>query len=101
MLDARAYDIIEAKTRNEVITKVLKNLRGGGGTKIHGALKKTLENMRFRDAITVFTDGDIYDIDLFEVKQLLSNIASKASIAILVSTHRELNVPGWRFIKLE
>ncbi|MEM2613249.1 MAG: VWA-like domain-containing protein [Nitrososphaerota archaeon] len=98
--DTRAYDIIEAKSRNEVIIKVLNKLRGYGGTEIRSALEKTISNMRFRDVVVVLTDGEIYDIDLDEVKQLLSDVASKASIAILVSTRRELNIPNWRFIKL-
>lgn len=99
--DTRAYNVIEAKSKNEVIKRVLGSLKGGGGTEIYNALEKTLKNMKYKDAVVVFTDGYIYDIDLDETKQLLSSIASKSSISIFVSTDKELEIPSWRFVKME
>jgi hypothetical protein len=57
--------------------------------------------MRPRDLVAVFTDGDIYDLEQEDTKQLFSAVASKAGVAVLVSTHREVDIPMWRFVKLE
>jgi len=99
--DAEAYQIVRAQSRSEVISKVLRNLRGGGGTVVAPVLKKTLSNMRPRDLVAVFTDGEIYDLEDEDTKQLFSAVASKAGVAVLVSTHREVEIPMWRFVKLE
>ncbi|MEM2447885.1 MAG: hypothetical protein QXT14_02905 [Candidatus Bathyarchaeia archaeon] len=99
--DARAYEVVEAKSRADVINKVLERLRGYGGTVIEDALKTTLKSMRLRDAVVVLTDGEIYDIDRDGTRRLLSDVASRASVAVFVSTRRELNIPGWRFVKME
>lgn len=98
--DAVSYDIISADNRAGIINKVLKNLRGGGGTIIRDALIKTAKNMKIRDAVVVLTDGHIWDLVEEGTRNLFSEIASKASVAVFASTHREVNIPGWRFIKI-
>jgi len=98
--DARVYDVVEANSRSEVIEKVVKRLRGGGGTMIGEALKTTLENMKSRDVVVVLSDMHIGDWDCEDTRRKLSEIASKASVAVLCSTSREVNAEGWRFIKI-
>lgn len=56
--------------------------------------------MKTRDVVIVFSDMDIYDWDDEETKIMLSQIASKSSTAILASTRREVEFPGWVFIKV-
>jgi len=99
--DAQAYDIIVAKNKQEVVNKAFKAIRGGGGTIIAPALQKTLKHMKFRDIVVVFSDFEIFDLDKKETKELLLSVASKSSVAIGLSTHRDVELPGWRFIKIE
>jgi Mg-chelatase subunit ChlD len=99
--DSYAYEPIEARNKSDVINKVVKRLRGGGGTVIEGALRKALKDMRLNDMVVILSDGDIYDLEKDETKELFSNIAKRSSVSVFVSTHREVNIPGWRFIRLE
>jgi predicted metal-dependent peptidase len=99
--DSYAYEPIEARNKSDVINKVAKRLRGGGGTVIEGALRKALKDMRLNDMVVILSDGDIYDLESDETKELFSNIAKRSSVSVFVSTHREVNIPGWRFIRLE
>ena len=99
--DSYAYEPIEARNKSDVINKVVKRLRGGGGTVIEGALRKALKDMRLNDMVVILSDGDIYDLESDETKELFSNIAKRSSVSVFVSTHREVNIPGWRFIRLE
>ena len=97
--DAYAYDILTAKTQSEVVSKVVNSLRGGGGTVIEPVLKKTLQNMRRKDIVVVFTDGEIYDAE--ESNVLFAEVASKASVSIFATTHRELEIPSWHVVKVK
>jgi len=99
--DSEAYEVVKANSRQEVVGKVLGRLRGGGGTVIAPVLRKTLLNMKPKDVVAVFTDGEIYDLESGETKQLFSSVASKAGVAVMVSTNREVEIPMWRFVKLE
>ena len=99
--DADAYEIVTARNKNEVITKINNKMRGGGGTQIRFALSKTLKRMKPRDIVIVFTDGDIYDIDWDETKKLLSDIAYKASVSVFATTRTEWDIEGWRLIKVK
>lgn len=99
--DAEAYDEVVAKSKSQVISKVLGKIKGGGGTMILPALKKVLVSMKRLDIVVVFTDGDIYDIEKEEVKDYLSNVASKASATVFLTTSREHNIPRWDMIKIE
>jgi predicted metal-dependent peptidase len=99
--DAQVYDVIEAKSQAEVIAKVLERLRGGGGTVIKSSLETTLQRMKSRDMVVVFSDMDIFDFEEDETRSKFSEVAAKAAVAILCSTHREVDLDGWRFVKLE
>jgi predicted metal-dependent peptidase len=97
--DAESYGVIEAKNRNEVLNRVLTGVKGGGGTVIAPALRTTLERMQYRDNVVILSDFDIYDLEEPETRQLLSAVAAKSGVAVLVSSHREVDIQGWRFIK--
>ena len=97
--DAESYGVIEAKNRNEVLNRVLTGVKGGGGTVIAPALRTTLGRMQYRDNVVVLSDFDIYDLEEPETRQLLSAVAAKSGVAVLVSSHREVDIQGWRFIK--
>jgi predicted metal-dependent peptidase len=99
--DTRVYDVIEAKSQAHVIAKVLRRLRGGGGTVIKPALEATLQRMRNRDIVIVFSDMDIYDMGDDETMRRFAEVASKSSVALLCSTRLEVEISGWRFIKIE
>jgi predicted metal-dependent peptidase len=99
--DAHVYDVIEAKSQAEVIAKVLGRLRGGGGTVIKSSLETTLKRMKSRDMVVVLSDMDIWDLNEAETRSRFAEVAAKASLAILCSTDREVELEGWRFIKLE
>ena len=97
--DAESYGVIEAKNRNEVLNRVLTGVKGGGGTVIAPALRTTLERMQYRDNVVVLSDFDIYDLEEPETRRLLSAVAAKSGVAVLVSSRREVDIQGWRFIK--
>jgi len=99
--DAQVYDVIEAKSQAEVIAKVLERLRGGGGTVIKPSLETTLQRMKSRDIVVVFSDMDIWDLNEAETQRKFSEVASKAAVAILCSTDKEVELEGWRYVKLE
>jgi len=98
--DADAYEIIKAKNQSEVVTNVVSRLRGGGGTVIRPCLKKTLEHMRPRDIVVVFTDGYIYDIDDNTTRALFSEVASKSSVSIFLTSDMEHKIEGWQTIRI-
>jgi predicted metal-dependent peptidase len=98
--DADAYEAIAANTPQQVISKIAQNIRGGGGTMIRPCLRKVLSEMKSKDIVIILTDGEIYDLDEYETELLLSEIASKASVAVFVSTFRKVDIPGWRFVKI-
>jgi predicted metal-dependent peptidase len=98
--DAKEYGVVEAKSKQEVITKVISSVKGGGGTVIADALRNTLSRMQYRDNVVILSDFDIYDLKESETEQLLSAVAAKSGVAILVSSRLEVSIPGWRFIKV-
>jgi predicted metal-dependent peptidase len=98
--DAKEYGVVEAKSKQEVITRVMTSVKGGGGTVIADALRNTLARMQYRDNVVILSDFDIYDLKEPETEQLLSAVAGKSGVAILVSSLREVSIPGWRFIKV-
>ena len=98
--DARTYDIIEARSKFEVISKVLPKLKGGGGTEIADSLEKTIERINYMDIVVILTDGYIYDLDNDRTKQLLSTIARKASVCIFGTTKKEEEIAGWITVKI-
>jgi len=99
--DAEAYDIVEAKTQSQVISKVVSKMKGGGGTCIAPVLKKTLKQMRLKDIVVVFTDGEIYDIKDDNTKRLLADVAAKSSASIFATTHREHEIDRWTTVKVK
>jgi len=98
--DATVYVPVTARRPSEVITKILSNLRGGGGTVIKDALAYVNTHMKVKDIIVVLTDGEIFDLDEPETQILFDEVATKASVAVFVSAYRVVNIPRWRFVKL-
>lgn len=98
--DAQQYGVVEAKSRQEVITRVMASVKGGGGTVIADALRNTLARMQYRDNVVILSDFDIYDLEEPETCQLMTSVAAKSGVAILVSSLRDVSIPGWRFIKV-
>jgi hypothetical protein len=96
--DATAYEPI--KLRNRSVEPLKGKMRGGGGTVIRPALKKTLEQMRPLDMVAILSDFEILDWDEPEVQELLSKVAARASVAVLLSTYKEVSHPRWRFLRL-
>lgn len=99
--DSTAYETLHAKSKSEVVAKVMTRIRGGGGTVISPALEKTLKEMRTMDIVVVFTDGYIYDINDDNTRELFEKVAMKSSKSILVTTGEEHIIPRWVTIKLQ
>jgi len=99
--DAQAYEVVEARSQGEVISKVASQMKGGGGTVIASALEKTLKRMRLRDIVVVFTDGEIFDISEDYTKRLLAEVAAKASVSVFATTHREHEIDRWVLVKVK
>jgi predicted metal-dependent peptidase len=99
--DAKVYQEIKARSQSDVISRVVKNLKGGGGTVVEPALTQVLKRMKSRDIVVIFTDGEIYDLDEGKTKQMFSKVRSKSSASIFLTTSREHVIPGWEVIKVE
>ncbi|MEM2618252.1 MAG: VWA domain-containing protein [Candidatus Hadarchaeales archaeon] len=98
--DAEAYETIQAGSQGELLRKLKKAMKGGGGTVIAPALRKTLERMRPQDVVVVLSDGYIYDWDEAETRALLRKVASRAAKAIFLTTGEEKGHPGWITLRL-
>jgi len=98
--DAESYEILSAVSPQEFKQKILPRIKGGGGTVIKPVLSKLYKKMRPLDLVVIITDGDIYDSHHADVKKLALQIASKASKAILLTSHSEVKFPRWNEIKL-
>ena len=98
--DTEAYKVVSGKKPSDVITKMAKEIRGGGGTEIQKALETTLKQMRYKDIVLVLTDGEIYDLESESVQQLLAQIAHRASVCAFLTVSKENDIPSWRSIKL-
>jgi len=96
--DAEAYEPV--KLPNRSVEPLKGKMKGGGGTVIRPALKKTLEQMRPLDMVAILSDFEILDWDEPEVQELLSKVAARASVAVLLSTYKEVSHPRWRFLRL-
>jgi len=59
--------------------------------------------MRNKDIIVIFSDFCIWDWEDDDVQELLRDLASRASVAVLVSTDAEPDpMPeGWIFVKVD
>jgi predicted metal-dependent peptidase len=99
--DTEAYEFVKGKRPSEVITKIAGKIRGGGGTCIERALAETLKRMRNKDVVSILSDGEIFDLEQDRVKQLLAQVAHRASVCFFaLVTDKELQIPGWRVIHL-
>jgi len=96
--DGEAYEPI--KLRGRSVEPLRGRMRGGGGTVIRPALERTLRQMRPLDMVVVLTDGHIYDWDMPDTKSLLSRVAARASVSVLLWTDREVSHPRWRSLRL-
>jgi len=100
--DAEAYEPVEARSPSDVVTKVARKIRGGGGTVIAPALRKTLKQMRRFDIVTVLTDGEIFDIEDSETQRLLQQVLWKSSVFVFVTTYRVPKLPsGVRVVSMK
>lgn len=98
--DTEAYDLVTARKPAEVVSKVAKHIRGGGGTMIGKALEQTLTQMKNKDIVLVLTDMEIFDLNEPEVQHLLAAVAGRAGSCTFCTTEKETLVKGWRVIKL-
>lgn len=98
--DAEAYETVQARSRAELLEKLRRAMKGGGGTVIAPALERTLERMRPMDVAVVLSDGYISDWDDEKTRELLSRVASRASKAIFLTTGEEKQHPGWVTLRL-
>ena len=96
--DAEAYEPV--KLPNRSVEPLKGKMKGGGGTVIRPALEKTLKQMKPLDMVAILSDFEIFDWNKPKVKELLSKIAAKASVAVLLSTHKEVSAPRWRSLRL-
>jgi predicted metal-dependent peptidase len=98
--DAEAYELVSGKRPSDVIAKIAKKIRGGGGTEIRKVLEITFKQMRYKDIVFILTDGHIFDLETEPVKQLLAQVAHRASVCAFLTIDKENNIPPWRSIKL-
>jgi len=94
--DADVYEKLEVKRPSDAKT-IAKKMRGGGGTRITPALKKTLQEMRSGSVVVVMTDGHLFDED--EAKPLFAAIATRGK-GVIVTTDKTVDAPGWTQIAL-
>lgn len=99
--DAESYDPIIANNPSDVMSKVSSMLKGGGGTVVKPVLQQTIKIMKPKDIVVLFTDGDIYDLGTSDAINLLSAIAYKSGVSILMTTSTIHNFPGWITIKVD
>lgn len=98
--DTEAYEPVSGRRPSDVIARIVKKIRGGGGTEIRKALELTLKQMRYKDIVLVLTDAAIFDLETEPVKQLLSQVAYRASVCAFLTVDKEPKIPQWRTIKL-
>jgi predicted metal-dependent peptidase len=98
--DAEAYETVKVRGR-DILPWVKGKIKGGGGTVIAPALKKTLEKMKPGDIVVVLTDGYIYDKTDAKTRDLAARIAGRSGASIFLWTGEEVSMPGWRSIRLE
>jgi len=98
--DAEAYETVKVRGR-DILPWVKGKIKGGGGTVIAPALKKTLERMKPGDIVVVLTDGYIYDKADAKTRDLAARIAGRSGVSIFLWTGEEVSMPGWRSVRLE
>lgn len=96
--DGEAYEPIRLRQKSSLIERLRGRMRGGGGTTIIPALKKTLEQMRGANIVLVLTDGHIWDWE--EAEPYLRQVAGKSLCSIVLWTNRRVKHPLWRSIQL-
>ena len=94
--DADVYEKLEVKRPSDAKV-IAKKMRGGGGTRITPALKKTLQEMRSGSVVVVMTDGHLFDEE--EAKPLFAAIATRGK-GVIVTTDKTVDAPGWTQISL-
>ena len=94
--DADVYEKLEVKRPSDAKV-IAKKMRGGGGTRITPALKKTLQEMRSGSVVVVMTDGHLFDEE--EAKPLFTAIATRGK-GVIVTTDKTVDAPGWTQISL-
>jgi len=94
--DADVYEKLEVKRPSDAKV-IAKKMRGGGGTRITPALKKTLQEMRGGSVVVVMTDGHLFDEE--EAKPFFAAIATRGK-GVIVTTDKTVDAPGWTQITL-
>ena len=94
--DADVYEKLEVKRPSDAKV-IAKKMRGGGGTRITPALKKTLQEMRSGSVVVVMADGHLFDEE--EAKPLFTAIATRGK-GVIVTTDKTVDAPGWTQISL-
>lgn len=93
--DAEAYDVVEADNKRQVISKVAKEMEGGGGTKVQPCLNKVVDDMESNDIVGIMTDGHVFDWDEGKTSKLLKRVSTQASSAFVYTTDEKIESKGW------
>ncbi|MEM2619412.1 MAG: hypothetical protein QW356_08070, partial [Candidatus Hadarchaeales archaeon] len=86
--------------RQDLLEKLRRAMKGGGGTVIAPALERLLREMRPWDVVVILSDGEIYDWDQPATRTLLTRCAQKAAKAIFLTTFKMREHPGWISLQL-
>lgn len=98
--DGQAYETIKCRGRQDLLEKLRRAMKGGGGTVIAPALERLLREMRPWDVVVILSDGEIYDWDQPATRTLLTRCAQKAAKAIFLTTFKMREHPGWISLQL-
>ena len=100
--DAQVYETIKCREKQEVLEKLKKAMKGGGGTVIAPALEKVLGEMKPWDLVVILSDGYIWDWNEGRTQELLRAVARKASKALLLlSGMGQKQCSGWITLRFE
>ena len=98
--DAKAYEMVKARSPSEVIAKVLPKIKGGGGTCIYPALERISKESLRDSIVVVFSDWDIADLYGWTLSKMEA-IASRCMKSIAVTVRSEPKVPAnWEKIRV-
>ena len=106
--DVEAYGPYRVETARDIYKKLIKNIKGGGGTKIRPALEKALELAKRLNTkpipILVLTDSEIQDIEDKETQRLITELSTITRPRIWLTTYKtppKQIQHNWKTYKIE